>query len=162
MPTIISSSNFFPKFQTHISTCQPATIQTFHTYFKLSVPESDIIIIFRKSIPITILSVLVGGTTIHQLRNQAIILALFLFLTVMQPITNPIDPISQTNLNFLIQLHRFVSGIICQATSLVFLSLSTYLVHGKFIENELLNMLITLHYTHYIIQRYNSYLSSPG
>lgn len=138
---IISSLDFSPKFQTHISTCQPATIQTFYKYFKSSMPESDIIIIFRKSTPFTVFSVLVCGTSIHQLRNQAVILALFLFLTVKQPISNLVDPKSQTTLKFLNSAPLFCFRDHLPSLIIGF-SVSTYLTQGKFIKNELFYMLI--------------------
>lgn len=156
----ISSSDFFPKLQTHIFTCWATTTWMFYRWFEPSIPKFDVIIIFWKSIPLTIFLVLVHGTTIHQVRNKGVIVALSLFLIIKHSITSPIDPVSQITLKFLIHLHHFVfhSSIIYKALLLISPSLSTPLAHWKFIKNELFNMPILLHQS----RLYNSYHSSVG
>lgn len=162
VPMAISSSDFSPKLQTHIFTCWAATTWMSCRWFKPSIPKFDVIIIFWKSILLTIFPVLVHGTTIHQVRNQEVILALSLFLIIKHSITSLFDPVSQITLKFLIYLHHFVfaihSSIIYKASLLISPSLSTPLAHWNFIENELFNMPILLHQS----KLYNSYHSSVG
>lgn len=147
MPVVISSSDFSTKRQTHIFTCWPATTWMFHTYFKYTQIWYNHYLL--KYIPLRIFPIFVNDTTVHQFRIQGVILAHSLFLTNQQSINNPIDPVSQLTLDFIIQFLHFVfvinSGIIYKVSLMVSSSLPTYLTYWKFIENELFNMPIILY-----------------
>lgn len=136
MPVIISTSDFSPKRQTHVFTCWPATTWMFHTYFRYTQIWYNHYLL--KYIPLIIFPIFVNDTTVHQFRIWGVILASSLFLTNQQSIYNPIDPVCQPTLDFIIQfLHFFVinSGIIYKVSLMVSSSPSTYITYWKFIEN---------------------------